>query len=196
MKIICQKINLLKSVNISLKAVPSKTTMPILECILIDATTNQIKFTTNDMELGIETIVDGIIEEKGIIALDAKIFYEIIRRLPDNTVTIKTDEKLTATITCEKAKFNIVGKSGDDFSYIPYVERNESIVLSQFTLKEVIRQTIFSIADNDNNKLMTGELFEIEENKLRVVSLDGHRISIRYIAVSYTHLTLPTICSV
>ena len=65
MKIICQKINLLKSVNISLKAVPSKTTMPILECILIDATTNQIKFTTNDMELGIETIVDGTIEEKG-----------------------------------------------------------------------------------------------------------------------------------
>lgn len=64
MKIICQKINLLKSVNISLKAVPSKTTMPILECILIDATTNQIKFTTNDMELGIETIVDGTIEEK------------------------------------------------------------------------------------------------------------------------------------
>ena len=94
MKIICQKINLLKSVNISLKAVPSKTTMPILECILIDATTNQIKFTTNDMELGIETIVDGTIEEKGIIALDAKIFYEIIRRLPDNMVTIKTDEKL------------------------------------------------------------------------------------------------------
>ena len=80
MKIICQKINLLKSVNISLKAVPSKTTMPILECILIDATTNQIKFTTNDMELGIETIVDGTIEEKGIIALDAKIFYEIIRQ--------------------------------------------------------------------------------------------------------------------
>ena len=104
MKIICQKINLLKSLNISLKAVPSKTTMPILECILIDATTNQIKFTTNDMELGIETIVDGTIEEKGIIALDAKIFYEIIRRLPDNTVTIKTDEKLTATISGRYAK--------------------------------------------------------------------------------------------
>ena len=189
MKIICQKINLLKSVNISLKAVPSKTTMPILECILIDATTNQIKFTTNDMELGIETIVDGIIEEKGIIALDAKIFYEIIRRLPDNTVTIKTDEKLTATITCEKAKFNIVGKSGDDFSYIPFIERNECISISQFTLKEVIRQTIFSIADNDNNKLMTGELFEIEENQLKVVSLDGHRISIRNIELknNYDH---------
>ena len=81
----------------------------------------------------------------------------------------------------KRPRFNNHRKSGDDFSYIPYVERNESIVLSQFTLKEVIRQTIFSIADNDNNKLMTGELFEIEENKLRVVSLDGHRISIRYI---------------
>lgn len=78
MKIICSKSNLLKSVNISLKAVPSKTTMPILECILMDATTNQIKFTTNDMELGIETIVDGHIEEKRYgCNLDAKIFYEI-----------------------------------------------------------------------------------------------------------------------
>ena len=74
MKIICSKTNLLKSVSISLKAVPSKTTMPILECILIDATANQIKFTTNDMELGIETIVEGSIEEKGMVALNAKIF--------------------------------------------------------------------------------------------------------------------------
>ena len=181
MKIICQKINLLKSVNISLKAVPSKTTMPILECILIDATTNQIKFTTNDMELGIETIVDGIIEEKGIIALDAKIFYEIIRRLPDNTVTIKTDEKLTATITCEKAKFTIPGKSGEDFAYLPMIEKDEPLTISQYTLKEMIRQTIFSIAVNENNKLMTGELFEVNEGTLKVVGLDGHRIAIRNI---------------
>lgn len=179
MKIICPKSSLLKSVNISLKAVPSKTTMPILECILIDATTNQIKFTTNDMELGIETIVDGYIEEKGMIALDAKIFYEIIRRLPDNDVTIKTDDKFTATITCEKAKFNIPGKSGEDFAYLPMIEREESLTLSQYTLKEMIRQTIFSIAVNENNRLMTGELFEIKNNCLKIVSLDGHRISIR-----------------
>ena len=184
MKIICQKINLLKSVNISLKAVPSKTTMPILECILIDATTNQIKFTTNDMELGIETIVDGTIEEKGIIALDAKIFYEIIRRLPDNTVTIKTDEKLTATITCEKAKFTIPGKSGEDFAYLPLIEKEESLTISQFTLKEMIRQTIFSIASNETNKLMTGELFEVANGILKVVGLDGHRIAIRNIELT------------
>ena len=179
MKIICSKSNLLKSVNISLKAVPSKTTMPILECILMDATTNQIKFTTNDMELGIETIVDGPIEEKGMVALDAKIFYEIIRRLPDNDITIKTDEKYTATITCEKAKFNIPGKSGEDFAYLPMIEKDEPLTISQYTLKEMIRQTIFSIAVNENNKLMTGELFEIKNNCLKVVSLDGHRIAIR-----------------
>ena len=179
MKIICSKSSLLKSVSIALKAVPSKTTMPILECILMDATTNQIKFTTNDMELGLETIVEGTIEEKGKVALDAKIFYEIIRRLPDNDVTIKTDDKYTATITCEKAKFNIPGKSGEDFAYLPMIEKDEPLTISQYTLKEMIRQTIFSIAVNENNKLMTGELFEIKNNCLKVVSLDGHRISIR-----------------
>ena len=179
MKIICSKSSLLKSVSIALKAVPSKTTMPILECILMDATTNQIKFTTNDMELGIETIVEGTIEEKGKVALDAKIFYEIIRRLPDNDITIKTDDKYAATITCEKAKFNIPGKSGDDFAYLPMIEKDEPLTISQYTLKEMIRQTIFSIAVNENNKLMTGELFEIKNNCLKVVSLDGHRIAIR-----------------
>ena len=179
MKIICSKSNLVKGVNIVSKAVPSKTTMPILECILIDATTDIIKFTANDMELGIETVVDGSIARKGVVAIDAKIFSEIVRKLPDNEVTIETDENLQTTITCEKAKFSISSKSGEDFSYIPYVEKTETITLSQFTLKEIIRQTIFSIADNDSNKLMTGELFQIENNMLKVVSLDGHRISIR-----------------
>ncbi len=179
MKIICSKNDLSKGVNIALKAVPSKTTMPILECILIDASSNQIKFVTNDMELGIETIVEGTIAEKGVIALDAKIFSEIIRKLPDNEVTIQTDERLNTLITCEKAKFNIPGKPGEDFVYLPLIERDECITISQFTLKEMIRQTIFSIAVNENNKLMTGELFEIKDNYLKIVSLDGHRIAIR-----------------
>lgn len=179
MKIICSKSNLLKGVNIVAKAVPSKTTMAILECILIDATTGSIKLTANDMELGIETRIEGDVLEKGLIALDAKIFSEIVRKLPDNDVVIETDSNLQTTITCEKAKFHICGKSGEDFSYLPYVERNDSIEVSQFTLKEIIRQTIFSIADNENNKLMTGELFEVVDQMLKVVSLDGHRISIR-----------------
>lgn len=179
MKLTCSKASLLNGVNTVSKAVPTRTTMAILECILIDASADQIKLTANDTDLGIETIVDGIIEERGIIALDAKIFSDIVRKLPDSEVTIQTGEAFKTLITCEKAKFNIIGKSGEDFSPIPYIERNGEISITQFTLKEVIRQTIFSIADNDNNKLMTGELFEINENMLRVISLDGHRISIR-----------------
>ncbi len=181
MKITCNKNDLLKGVNTVMKAVPSKTTMPILECILIDASKNEIKFTANDMELGIETKVEGMIQEKGIVALEAKLFSEIIRKLPDNDVTITADERNNTLIVCEKAKFTIMGRDGDDFSYLPYVEHDYCITISQFTLKEVIRQTIFSIAPNDSNKMMTGELFEIKGNELKVVSLDGHRISIRNI---------------
>ncbi len=181
MKFICSKTNLLNGVQIVSKAVPSKTTMSILECILIDATGDKIKLTANDMELGIETKIDGEILEKGIIALDAKIFLEIVRKLPDNDISVETNDSFKTTIICEKAKFNIIGKAGDDFSYLPEIEKNDYITISQFTLKEIVRQTIFSISDSDVNKLMSGELFEIQENELKVVSLDGHRISIRKI---------------
>ena len=181
MKLVCSKAVLLNGVQTVSKAVPNKTTMSILECILIDASKGEIKLTANDMELGIETRIEGNIIEKGIIALDARIFSEIVRKLPDNDITIETDSTFKTIITCEKAKFNIIGKSGDDFSYLPEIEKKDSVLVSQFTLKEVIRQTIFSIADNDTNKLMTGELFEINQDELKVVSLDGHRISIRKI---------------
>ena len=122
MKFICSKTNLLNGVQIVSKAVPSKTTMSILECILIDATGDKIKLTANDMELGIETKIDGEILEKGIIALDAKIFLEIVRKLPDNDISVETNDSFKTTIICEKAKFNIIGKAGDDFSYLPEIE--------------------------------------------------------------------------
>ncbi len=181
MKLIFKKSDLTNAVNIVMKAVPSKTTMSILECILINATTNHIKFSANDMELGIETLVEGEVLEKGKIAIEAKIFSEIVRKLPDNDITITTDSNCFMTINCEKSKFNIPGKSGEDFSYLPMVEKDKFIYLSQFSLREIIRQTIFSISDNDNNKIMTGELFEVKGNEFKVVSLDGHRISIRKI---------------
>lgn len=187
MKLVCSKSNLLNGVQIVSKAVSNKTTMSILECIMVDATKGIITLTANDMDLGIETIIEGQIVEKGSIALDAKIFLEIVRKLPDSDITIETDSSYKTTITCEKAKFNIIGKSGEDFSYLPVVEKQDSIILSQFTLKEVVRQTIFSISDNDNNKLMTGELFEINGDELKVVSLDGHRISIRKIQLKESY---------
>ena len=179
MKLVFSKSDLNKAVGIVMKAVPTRTTMNILECILIDATTNVIKFTGNDMELGIETIVEGEIIEKGKVAIDAKLFSEIVRKLPDSEITITTDANYTSLITCEKSKFNIAGKSGDDFSYLPIIEKDKMITISQFNLREVINQTIFSTAPNDNNKMMTGELFEVSDNVLKVVGLDGHRIAIR-----------------
>lgn len=188
MKLICSKENLLNGVNNVSKAVPSKTTMSILECILIDATKNQIKLTANDMEMGIETIIEGEIIEKGVIALEAKYFLDIIRSLPDNDVTISTDSSYNATITCEKSKFkNIEGKSGEDFSTIPVIERDEYIEVSQYTLKEVIRQTIFSVSDNATNKILTGELFEVKQDNLKVVSSDGLRISLRNIGLKESY---------
>ena len=181
MKLSFKKDNLLNGLNIVSKAIPSKTTMSILECILIDASAGEIKLTSNDMEMGIETKVEGDILEKGKVALEAKLFYEIIRKLSadDSVVTIECDDKFNTTISCENSVFNIPGRDGEEFSYLPFIERDHYICLSQFSLKEAIRQTIFSIAVNDSNKMMSGELFEVRGNELRVASLDVHRISIR-----------------
>lgn len=179
MKLVCKKSDLITGINIVMKAVSSKTTMSILECILIDATEGVIKFTANDMELGIETKVEGEIIEAGSIAIDAKIFSEIVRKLPDNDVVIEVNDETKANITCENSKFNILVKSADDFSYLPEIEKKDKITLSQFALKELIRQTIFTVNDADKNKILTGELFEVMGNRLKVVALDKFRIAIR-----------------
>ncbi len=184
MKIICKAQNLVKGINTVTKAVPSRTTRTIQQCVLIDASYAGITLTANDLELGIETKVPGLMAEEGKIALDAKLFSEIIRKFPqDADVTLSSDEKNQTEIICETTNFNIMGKDGEEFSGIPYVEKNYKISISQYTLKEVIRQTIFSIAEVDTNKILTGELFEIRGGTLRVISLDGHRISIRSIAL-------------
>ena len=184
MKLMFMQADLAESVNIVMKAVPSRTTMPILECIMIDASGAEIRFTANDMELGIETVVKGTIEEKGKIALDAKILSDIVRKLPNSLVTIETNDRNMATISCEKAKFDIPGRDAEEFAMLPMVEKDESITISQFSLREIIRQTLFSIAPNENNKLMTGELFEVRDGVLKVVALDGHRIAIRNLELS------------
>ena len=183
MKIICQKSDLLTGVNIALKAVPAKSTMPILECLVLDVTADTIKLISNDMEIGIETIVKGQILEPGNVALNARVFSEIIRRLPDNDITVETNTSYLTTILCEKAKFTISGHSSEEFPDLPKIEKERAVVLSQFTLKEVIRQTVFSISDNESNKIMTGELFEINNDQFRIASLDGHRISIRKVTL-------------
>ena len=178
MKISCTKSNLLSGINIAMRAVPSKTTLPILESFLIEAF-DEIKITTNDNDMGIETIVEGNVVETGKIAIEARIFSEIIRKLPENEILIEADASYKVRITCEDSQFNLNGRNPDEFPELVKTDDTNKITMSQFTLKELIRQTIFSIAPNDNNALMRGELFEITDSTVKVVSLDGHRISIR-----------------
>jgi len=161
--------------------------LPILECIVIKTIDNSIKLIANDMELGIETILNGEIIKEGSIALNSRLFSDIVRKLPNNLVEINTDENYKATIKCGKSVFTISGQSIEEFPVLPQIEKIKSITLSQFSLKEMIRQTIFSISNNENMKVMTGELIEINNNNLRIIALDGHRISIRKIALEGEH---------
>ena len=178
MKIICDKTELIARTNIALRAVPSKTTMPILGSLLIVAD-DTITITSNDNDMGITTIVEGLIREKGRIAVEARLFSEIIRKLPDSEILIEADYNNKMTISCDKSVFHLNGNNADEFPDLPETEGLKSFSISEFTLKEMIRQTIFSIAVNDSNALMRGELFSISGDNLKVVSLDSHRISIR-----------------
>lgn len=179
MKIICTKADLVKSINTSLRAVSSRSTLPVLECILVQAENNQIHFISNNTELGIDTKVIGMVMEPGKVAIPAKIFSEIVRKLPDTDITITADKDHNVMIVSGKAKFAISGQSGEDFTYLPEVEREKGVKVSKEKFSKLIAQTIFSISTTETNKLMTGELVEINDRNLRMVSLDGHRISIR-----------------
>lgn len=182
MKLIFKKENIMNAINIVSRAIPTRTTNPILECILFDAS-SEIKLVANDMDLGIETTVEGEIKEKGKIALDAKLINEIIRKSDSNDsfIEIESDSSYLTTIKADNSLFKIQGRDGEEFPYLPYIEKNNYISISQFTLKEVVRQTIFSAAVNDNNKMMGGEFIEVKSDKVRFTTLDGHRISIRNI---------------
>ena len=188
MRLVCSKNDLQKGVNIVSKAVPTRTSMTILECILIDASSDEIKLIANDMELGMETIIEGDIEERGIIALDAKLFVEIVKELPDSEVVIQSDNSFKTKITCEAKKYDIIGKSGEDFSYLPDIERKRPVTLTMHTLREIINKTIFSVSGmGENNPVFKGELVEIEGDKLMLVGMDGHRISIRNVTLKESY---------
>lgn len=183
MKITLKKLDLLAAINTAGRAVSVKTTMPILQCLLINADDNGVSITANDMELAIETKISAekcSVLENGTIAVEAKLFSDIIRKISFEDaadVTITSDGTLVE-ITSESSLFRIQEKDPEQFPELPQMREGHRLTVSQFTLKEVIKNTIFSIAANDSNKMMTGELFEVRGNNLRVIALDGHRIAI------------------
>ncbi len=187
MRIKCSQSQLLSGINTVSKAVPSKSSMTILECILFTADENGIKLTANDMELGIETFIEGEVEVAGTVAIEAKIISNLIRSYSGEDFVIDSDEDNVVHIECGRSNIDISGRSTEEFVLLPELEKSNPIEISQFSLKELIRQTIFSISDNDTNKIMTGELFEIKGDQFKVVSLDGHRISVRNITLKNSY---------
>ena len=194
MKILCSKSVLMMGINHVSRAVAVNSTMDILECILIETMgEDKIRLTANDTELGIETIIDGRVIIPGKIALKARLFSDIIKKMPDSEIILDTNENSKTSITCENVYFSIMGMAADDFTGLPDIERERRIQISQFDLKEIIRQTLFSVSVNANNKVMTGELFRVEGDSLTVIALDGHRIAVRKIVLADSYDSMEVI---
>jgi len=178
MKIICEKDKILKALNSVTKAVAVRTTMPILEGILIQTNENDIKLTCYDQEIGIEYIIkDCSVEEQGATVVNAIMFSEIIRKLPDTEIKININEKDLLVIECEGSLYKLATMKPEDFPELPEINVENSIELEQNSLKEMIRKTIFAVSTEENRPIFTGCLFEVKENKLNVVAVDGFRLA-------------------
>lgn len=185
MKFVCYKDKMIKALNSVVKGVASKTTMPILEGILIQTNDNEIKLTTYDLELGIEYNTECTIIEQGSTVVNAMMFTEIIRKLPDSEINISLNENNLLTIECEGALYKLATMNPDEFPELPKIEVENSITLEQSALKNMIRKTIFAVSSEENRPIFTGSLFEIKNNKLNVVAIDGFRLALRTINIPF-----------
>jgi len=179
MKIICEKEKLASGINIVQKAVSSKTTLPILEGILIETNKEGIKLTSNDLEIGIECLLQADIREDGAAVVESKMFGEIIRRLPDTDISLYSEENGVFVIECEGSLYRLASLNADEFPRLPEVKTQETLLIKQGTLKEMIRQTIFSVSVDENRPIFTGSLLNITNGDINMVSVDGFRLSLR-----------------
>lgn len=179
MKFSCNQIKLSEAVLKVQRAVAIKSNISALDGILIRTKENQIELCGYDLELGIKTTIDAEVQEQGSIVLNAKLFSEIVRRLPEQTVNIEIDSNLIATITCEYCNFSIVGLSAEDYPSLPQFDNASEVLISQTTLKSMIRQTIFAVAETDDKPVHTGTLFDIKDGEITLVSVDGYRFAMR-----------------
>lgn len=184
MKFSCNQKDFSAAVTNVQRAVSTKSNLPALEGILIRAEEGRILLCGYDLEIGITTYINCNVQEKGEIVVSAKLLGEIVRRLPENTVNIETDEKMIVYITSGCAEYNIVGISSEEYPELPKVEEMENISINSNILKTMIKQTIFAISDDPTKPTYTGSLFNIENNLLNIVSVDGFRMAIRQEAIS------------
>ncbi len=181
MKFSCYKDKMLKAINSVVRGVASKTTMPILEGILIQTNDNEIKLTTYDLEIGIEYIIECDIKEQGSTVVNAIMFSEIIRKLPDTEIEITVNENNLLEIECEGSHYKLATMNPDEFPELPKIEIENSVEIEQNTLKTMIRKTIFAVSTEESRPIFTGCLMEVENNKLNLVAVDGFRLALRRI---------------
>jgi DNA polymerase-3 subunit beta len=179
MKVLCEKEKILKGINSVINGVASKTTMPILEGILIQTNDNELKLTSYDLEIGIEYILEAEIEEQGSTVVNAIMFSEIIRKLPNKLIKITINENNLLEIECEGSLYKLATMNPDEFPELPRISVDNSIEIEQTTLKNMIRKTIFAVSTEENRPIFTGCLFEVVDNKLNVVAVDGYRLAIK-----------------
>ncbi len=177
MKFSCEKSLLLSAVSTTSRAVSPKSAIPALEGILVEAQ-NTLSLTGYNLETGIRVKVPADITEGGALVLSARLFGEIVRKMPDDVVHFES-KGYSVNIHCGQSVFNILATDPEDFPELPVVEMEHGITLPQPTLKSMISQTLFAVSDNESRPIHTGSLFEIEDKSLTLVSVDGFRLALR-----------------
>ncbi|MCQ2514552.1 MAG: DNA polymerase III subunit beta [Ruminococcus sp.] len=179
MKITCLRTDLAEAVSNVSRAVSTKASIPALEGILIKAYNSQLNISGYNLEIGITTDIEAQTIEEGEIVVSAKLFLDIVRRLPEEVVQIETDERMVTYIRCGQADYQIVGISSLEYPDLPTFERTDGITVNSKILREMIRQTVYAVSDNMNKPIYTGSLFEIENSLFKIIAVDGYRMAIR-----------------
>ena len=178
MKFSCEKALLQAAISTTSRAVSPKSSIPALEGILLEAD-EELRLTGYNLETGIRTTVPAEIRTKGTLVLGARLFGEIIRKLPDDIVEF-TAEHYMVNIKCGMSEFNILGTDPEEFPELPTVEYQNSLEIGQNKLKSMISQTLFAVSDNESRPIHTGSLFEVDQKGLSIVSVDGYRLALRH----------------
>ena len=181
MKFSCEKALLVSAVATTSRAVAAKSSIPAMEGILIEADT-RLRLTGYDLEKGIQATVPAEIQEPGSLVLSARLFGEIIRKMPDDVVVF-TAQNYMVNIKCGLSEFNILGTDPEEFPELPTVDQQNSLSLEQSVLRSMISQTLFAVSDNESRPIHTGSLFEADDKGLTIVSVDGYRLALRHEAI-------------
>ena len=171
MKISCLRTDLANAVSNVSRAVSSKASIPALEGILIKAYKDNLNISGYNLEIGITTDIETTIQEEGEIVVSAKLFLDIVRRLPEEIVQIETDERMVTYITCGKVNYQIVGMSSVEYPDLPSFEKTDGLTINSKILRDMIRQTVYAVSENTGKPIYTGSLFEIENKIFKIVAI-------------------------